>query len=269
MKKIIISLFFLLLVLGLGAFNNKIVMAVESQWYWISVPEDPLKGYFVEEIEETQNTIGFNKVETEVLKSSATRTVVPDSFMEVMDETEDSPRCSGELEDALSKLRAFDASHEILIPFDCGPYGMYCKGDYRRNTANLKTIESREVLLDRIENDAHQCLDREHREVIAKELKENTKQRLQDVQKAIEKCDYEFFDAEMTSRERMQTYKQRMACEESQVLPVSEINEDTKDVVMMPEEKKRADLLNQIQVLMQLITKLQAQLLAQQNGLRS
>jgi hypothetical protein len=274
MKKnlIINTLLIFSFVFILGVVNGERVSAGNSQWHWISVPSDPMTGYFREETEEVLNTIGYTE-EEQTLKSSATQTVVLDSFMETLQSTEESDRCSEKLDDALIKLRQFDVSHEFYIPFDCAPYSINCKGDTPASTPIQETIEGRINLLNKIENDAEDCLKAEQ---LAKRKAEEERERLRaerkhqrDIEEAIEECNFEFFEEEMTSSERMQTYEQRMACRERQVLGVSETKAESQEVVTVSEDERRAALLNQIQVLMRLITKLQSQLLSQQNGLRS
>lgn len=232
-----------------------VASATDSQWYWISVLNDPKTGYFIEEI--SPNTIGYT--ETNAV-SSGNKTIVPENFMEIMEEAEDSRKCSGELDSAIKQLREFDSNNEILIP--C--LDVRCRENYIG--PNLKTIEKRKRLLSEIEDGAEECLKIEEKEEREEEEERERvrieRKHLREIQQAIDNCDFKFFDEEMTSRERMQTYSERMACKERRGLVAGVQTTQSEEGLNV----SRDELLKQIQDLLGLIVKLQAQLIAKQGG---
>lgn len=231
-----------------------VASATDSQWYWISVPSYPMTGYFIEEV--SPNTIGYTETGTD---SSGVRTIVPENFMEIMEEIEDYRECSDELDLAIKKLRKFDASHELISGAKDNNRGT----DY---SYNLETIKEREKLLRSIENDAEECLEMEENELKeAKEERERIrteKKHLREIQQAIDNCDFKFFTEEMTSRERKDTYNERIACKNNRGLVAGIQTTQSEE----KQEVSRDDLLKQIQDLLELIVKLQSQLVAKQGG---
>lgn len=225
--------------------------AADSQWYWVSVPSDPSSGYFIEEM--LPNTIGYEDVDS--VSSDNNLTPVPDDFMETLEAAEDYGDCSGETDSAVKKLRRFDSNEDLIInnykcSFDCGPYYI------------SDAVNERAKLMRDIEDDAEQCIaDAEAEEERVKEESKReieVRRRQLDVEEAVRKCDFTFFEEEMTSRERMQTYDERLACEESGGEGV-EVDESEQQV-----DVNRNELLKQIQKLLQLIIQLQTQLTAKQ-----
>lgn len=86
-------------VLGIGFLllpNN-----VSAEWYWITEISDPGTAYFIEEV--SPNTIGYTPADTTDPYSN--KTLVPENFMDTMDETKASDKCSGELDSAIQRLR--------------------------------------------------------------------------------------------------------------------------------------------------------------------
>lgn len=187
-----------------------VAIASSSQWYWVSVPNEPMTGYFIEEV--SPNTVGYEGAGS---GSHSGKTVTPDGFMDVMNETKDSSKCSGELNSAISQLRNFD-SREVIQPDvkcmqECGPY------------FSEESLPERESLLSQLKTSAEQCLLKEQTAIKKAEeeriQKEAEAKRLDDIAEAIESCDYDYFNNEMTNDERMRTYNERMKCQDSTTLP--------------------------------------------------
>lgn len=190
-----------------------IVDASESQWYWVSVTSNPMSGYFTE----GPNTVGksdeFNVEWTSVNGRpiiSTVRTPLPNGFMDVMDDTEGSDKCSDKLDEALSELRAYDLENNIVSSFKSSEW------------VDEESYEGREGLLSSIIRDAEQCLGDEVKEIEAEEKRieeereqqEVAEKRSEDIEKAIHDCDFDYFDSEMTNDERMATYYERIACQD-------------------------------------------------------
>ena len=164
-----------------------IVDASESQWYWVSVTSNPMSGYFTE----GPNTVGksdeFNVEWTSVNGRpiiSTVRTPLPNGFMDVMDDTEGSDKCSDKLDEALSELRAYDLENNIVSSFKSSEW------------VDEESYEGREGLLSSIIRDAEQCLGDEVKEIEAEEKRieeereqqEVAEKRSEDIEKAIHDC---------------------------------------------------------------------------------
>jgi hypothetical protein len=179
-----------------------------AAWYWVSVPTAPQTGYFIEEV--SPNTIGYTGTGS---GSYGDKTITPDGFMDVMDDTEDSNKCSAELDSAISQLRNFDSSKAIQPTGkcygECGPY------------FTQETMTERESLLSKLKINAEQCLVKEEQAIQQAEeerkRKEAEERRLKEVAEAVADCDSDFFYNEMTDKERMETWEQREACKAKDV----------------------------------------------------
>ncbi len=174
-----------------------------AAWYWVPVPTAPQTGYFIEEV--SPNTIGYTAPDS---VSYEGRTITPEGFMDVMDDTKDSNKCSGELNSAISQLRNFDSS-KVVQPTgrcygECDPYF----------TQGAET--ERASLLSKLKFSAEQCLVNEEQAIQKAEeerqRKEAEAKRLKEVEQAVANCDFDFFNNEMTDKERMDTWEERQAC---------------------------------------------------------
>jgi len=174
-----------------------------AAWYWVPVPTAPQTGYFIEEV--SPNTIGYTAPDS---VSYEGRTITPEGFMDVMDYTKDSSKCSGELDSAISQLRNFDSS-KVVQPTgrcygECGPY--FAQG----------AETERASLLSKLKSSAEQCLVNEEQAIQKAEeerqRKEAEAKRLKEVEQAGANCDFDFFSNEMTDKERMDTWEERQAC---------------------------------------------------------
>lgn len=180
-----------------------------AAWYWVSVPTAPQTGYFIEEV--SPNTIGYTGTGS---GSYGDRTITPDGFMDAMDDTKDSNKCSAELDSAISQLRNFDSSKAIQPTGrcygECGPY------------FTQETMTEREGLLSKLKTNAEQCLVKEEQAIQQaeeeRERKEAEERRLKEVAEAVADCDSDFFYNEMTDKERMETWEQREACKAKDVI---------------------------------------------------
>lgn len=213
LKVLLVSVFFI-------APGLSVASAAESQWYWASVPTDPMTGYFIEEI--SPNTIGYTETNT---GSYGNMTVVPESFMDTMEAVSDSNKCSGKLDSAIAEVRKFD--YDEVVTYE-GP----CKGfDDCLPYFRPDTIEKRELLLSSLEDSTKECLETEQKELQEAEeerkRKEAEEKHLQEIQMALESCDDNFFANEMTDNERMDTYDERMACKEKRAAEAESESEPT------------------------------------------
>lgn len=205
--------------------------SANAEWYWMTVISDPNTGYFIEEV--SPNTIGYTPTETTDPYSN--KTLVPDNFMDTIEETEDSDKCSGELDSAIQKLRQFDANEEIVTPSKCGSE---CSPYYANPE---QTMASREQLLLELESDAQSCLIDEQEEIEEaikeQERKEAEEARIIEVHEAVSECDFDYFENEMTNKERMDTWEQREACKQKEeiVSNAEEVTAPTIENVRLPE----------------------------------
>jgi len=176
-----------------------------AAWYWVPVPTAPQTGYFIEVV--SPNTIGYTGSD---FGSYEGRTITPDGFMDVMDKTKNSSKCSGQLDLAISQLRTFDSnkvvpgSDSIKCYGECGPY--FTQG----------TGTERESFLLKLKSSAEQCLVREEQAIQQAEEERQRKaeeeKRLKEVERAVANCDFDFFNNEMTDKERMDTWEERQVC---------------------------------------------------------
>jgi hypothetical protein len=182
----------------LFVFSFTIVEATDSSWYWISVPSDPDAGYFIEE--DFPKTIGQTPSSN---TSSGNRTVVPEGFIQILEEVDNLEECSQGIESAISKLRKFDSDNNFIV--SDYPCDMKCSPYY-----TAEAVVEREKLLKSINDGAQQCKE----DVIQKAIqKEEDEKRLKQINQAVEECDFDFFE-KMTSSEKMDTYDERVSCEE-------------------------------------------------------
>lgn len=228
MKKVIVALLILSTV-------SPFTASAEEFWYWVSVPANPKTGYFTE----GPNTVGQtnNALVVRTTTSAgypvitAVKTPLPDDFMKVMEMTEDSKGCAKELKNALSKLREFDSKNRIVNEIKSSV------------EINEKSLSGREKLLIKILDGAEQCLEADENK---KEAREDEKRQIK-IEEAIEECNFEFFEEEMSRRELMQTYKERMECKNG--------------LAQATETEAGGDaLLKKIQSLLELVIQLKAQL---------
>lgn len=159
MRKVIIALLILSTV-------SPFTASAEEQWYWVSIPDNPNKGYFTE----GPNTIGgtvtraiYDRTSAGYPVITAVQTPLPENFMEVMEMTEDFENCSEKLDMALDKLREFDSKNEIV-------YSVKSSVEI-----NEESFSKRVKLLTRIANDAEQCLEEEEQEEEEREEEEVVK----------------------------------------------------------------------------------------------
>lgn len=205
-----------------------------ASWYWLPVPSAPQTGYFIEEV--SPNTIGYTGPDS---GSYEGRTIAPEGFMDVMDDTKDSNKCSGELNSAISQLRNFDSS-KVVQPTgrcygECGPYFTQGAGT------------ERESLLSKLKSSAEKCLVNEEQAIQKAEeerqRKEAEEKRLKEVEQAVANCDFDFFSNEMTDKERMATWEELQVCKakdtteaasEPVVEPVTPVIQTTQPVSQTP-----------------------------------
>lgn len=240
--------------------------AVESQWYWVSVPSNPEEGYFIE----GPNVIGKSTSPDGVIATFGNtsighpyiknvQTPLPSNFIDVLEETESSSACNETLDSALNKLREFDSENEIVDGIKSSVW------------ANEESSNDRISLMESIVRDSEQCLEEEHEaeERAKKEAKRiiEEKDHLSKIEKAVEQCNFEFFAEEMTAHERMQTYDERMACEKKykEEEETETVGLQTQSSEAVTQEVNKDELLKQIQDLLQIILNLQQQLNRQQS----
>jgi len=234
-------------------------LSATSEWYWISEPRNPMTGYFMEEIQ--PSTIGYTNTDT--VAPDRNKTSLPEDFMETMSKTDDSQKCSGALDAAIERLRKFDSRANVNQPRPkCRDW---CATEY-----TSAAQEARERLLQTIQEDTEECLEtekrnteklRERREKIReqKEQEEQERKRQHQIKRAVSECDADFFANEMTDRERMQTYSERLRCEDNE-------NTKTPSVEEPAETADHSRLMTQIRELLELIVNLQKQLNEQQQS---
>jgi hypothetical protein len=165
-------MFKILLSSVLFVINFSIADATNTQWYWISVPSNPMTGYF----SEGPNTLGMtidSNIEWASVNGrpviSTIRTPLPYEFMVVMNESEYSNRCSGELKKALGTLRDFDSNNEIVSTIKSS------------ELINEESYSHREKLLSKISNDAKNCLEEERNQLKDEEESIGKERELQNV----------------------------------------------------------------------------------------
>lgn len=186
-----------------------------AEWYWLTIPEDPTIGEFTElsAVEYAVTSIPKDQLQT-----------LPDTFMDTLSSTTDSAKCSGEYDNAVKELREFDATHEL-----------YTTIGYKATTdivLNQATVDSRASLITNIERGAMSCLKAEQNELEEQAKKEAEEKREAEVQQAVNDCDFDFFENEMTNEERMDTWDERQSC-----INVTTV-EPPEDMPIVPEIKE-------------------------------
>lgn len=217
----------LLIFVLLFASSFSIAYATGSQWYWVSNPSNPEEGYFIE----GPNVIGkstspdgvittFGNTPIGYLYVKNVQTPLPSNFMDVMTEAKNFRKCSDALDNALTELRVFDSSNQIISSIK-----------HNEEWANEETITKREYLIKKILKKTEDCIEEGELEEKKAEEKANEererlileRKHLQAIALAVENCDFDFFTNEMTSRERMQTHEERMACQDNATQKLEEI----------------------------------------------
>jgi len=176
-------------------------LTASAEWYWLTIPEDPEIGEFTE----------LNAVEYAVAQIPKDQLqAVGDSLFEVSDLVEDSDSCVSKysLPAIIQELRKYDAEHDFYTVTE-----EVVQGDIKQGytyietstTTNQSTIDGREKLINSITTNANSCLEQEKAE---REKKEREEQ----ITKALETCDFDFFENEMTNAERMDSWNERQEC---------------------------------------------------------
>ena len=214
----------------IAVFIFLIPIFVYAEWYWITVPQDPGTGYFKEQI--SPKTIGYTDPnQTQV---NETQTVLADTFMDTMDLANDSKECDDELDNAIEALRKFDTSHSLYSKETTSCSGNECKsiGDgytveaikgettiLSYKVINEDTIEDRKRLIKSIESNTLKCLEDEQKELEEKqkeiEMAAEEQKHREEIERAIEECDFDFFENDMSNAERMDTWEQRENCKDN------------------------------------------------------
>lgn len=173
-------------------------ISVHAEWYWLTIPDNPKIGDFTE-------LSAIDYAVTSISKDQLT--VLPEDFMGELSSSTKSKQCSGEYDSVVQTLRDFDSNNEF-----------YTKLYYKGTSANYEliinqdTVNARNDLLKSLDQDVSYCLKQE--QIILKEQsqKEAEQERQAEINKAIENCDIDFFQNQMTDKERMDTWSERQAC---------------------------------------------------------
>ena len=192
----------LLLAIGFWAFVLLLTpQSANAEWYWLTIPEDPTIGEITElsAIEYAVTSIPKDQLQA-----------VEDSFFETIELTEDSIACGDgySLTAVVKQLRSFDAENdfykvtETIVPGDVKPGTFYTEFS---TTTNQTTIDGRDKLFKSIETKANDCLEKE-RQQIDEQIREEK------IKAALNECDFDFFENEMTNEERMNTWDERKEC---------------------------------------------------------
>lgn len=175
-------------------------LSANAEWYWLTIPEDPTIGEFTElsAVEYAVTSIPKDQLQS-----------VDESFFKTLDSAEKSESCSSQysLASVIDELRKFDEDHDFYEVVETIEESEFKGHTYTviSTTTSQNTIDSRSKLLVSIETKANDCLEREKQD-IEKNI------RAEEIQTALNECDSDFFENEMTNDERMDTWNERQEC---------------------------------------------------------
>lgn len=175
-------------------------MSAYAEWYWLTIPEDSAIGEFTERsaVEYAVTSIPKDQLQA-----------VEESFFTTLDLAEKSESCSSQysLASVIDELRKFDEDHDFYEVVETVEESEFKGHTYTviSTTTSQNTIDSRDKLLVSIETESNDCLEREKQDI-------EEKIRVEEINTALNECDFDFFENDMTNDERMDTWNERQEC---------------------------------------------------------